>query len=274
MTTSANAREPMFTAYVIAPRLTDIKLRDVVSTLNKIAPNAVVGDWSGPFTSPPTEHQSSGMISIDGIALSLLQIPVPLPPEELDAGPVPYIQITEAETKQAANCCVHILISSPGERKGRGDKVRHARAITLLTMAVSILTDAVAIKWADSRNLASRRAVELLMPRLQDAGGTAAPLWCRILWSYQHGEDRPWYNSLGMWAFGLPEIEFPPSKFDFVPAIALATSACGYIILPDATVSDGDTIDLDGTNTFLITEAATANSRKILSLSLVEAKIY
>jgi hypothetical protein len=258
MTTSANARVPMFTAYVIAPRLSEIKLRDVVSTLNKISPNAIVGDWSGPFTSPPAEHQSPGMISIDGIALSLLQIPMPIPAEELDSGPVPYILITEAETKQAANCSVHILISSPGECKTRDEKVRHAQAITLLAMAVSNLTDAVAIKWADSKNLASRKAIELLVPELQD-GDIAAKLWIRTIWNEQ--ADGLWASSVGLWAFGLPEIEFSLLKSRSDNLFPLASSLWDYVIRPDVVISDGDTLSL-GENNFLISDVVKLGSQK------------
>jgi hypothetical protein len=52
-------------AVVICGRYAEITLTQLVAALRTIAPSSIIGDWPGPFKSPPTDALGVNMISID-----------------------------------------------------------------------------------------------------------------------------------------------------------------------------------------------------------------
>lgn len=257
MTTSATSqsqtetRQPQYSATVICNRYTEIRLTRLIAALRTIAPSSVMGDWLGPFRTPPTDELGTGMISIDGISLTLLNVDMPLPPPFFDTGPIPN-QLMPNPSQQLRNHRAHVVVLPTQLPQDGPTAVATSRAVSLLAFAVVEVTRADAIKWADSNNFVPLALLQSLVPRLSAADGTAVPIWIRFLAGRAHDQQKIIAGTYGLWAFGLPEIEYAPTDLPMPYLHGHAYSVCQHMFRSDYDVKHDDTIDADGKNVFKI----------------------
>jgi Domain of unknown function (DUF4261) len=245
------AREPQYSSTVICGRYSEIRLTQLVAALRTIAPSSVMGDWLGPFRSPPTDALGTDMISVDGISLTLLNVDKALPPQFFDTGPIPN-HLMPNPLRQLRNHQAHISVMPAQRPKDGPTAVATARAVTLLAWAVAVVTRAEAVHWTDSNNFAPVSLLQNCAPRLLPAGGIAVPLWIRILAGRAHGQMKIIAGSYGLWAFGLPEIEYAPTDLSIDYLVPHAYMVCDHIFRTDNALKHDDTIDVDGVNVFAI----------------------
>jgi len=245
------AREPQYSATVICGRYTEIRLTQLVAALRTIAPSSVMGDWLGPFRSSPTDALGTDMISIDGISLTLLNVGKALPPPFFDTGPIPN-HLMPNPLQQLRNHQAHVSVMPAQLPQDGPTAVATARAVTLLAWAVAVVTRAEAINWTDSKNFVPAAGLQGCAPMLLPAGGFAVPVWIRILAGHAHGQQKIILGSCGLWAFGLPEIEYAPTDLPMHYLLPHAYSVCYHIFRSDYDVKGNDTIDADGKNVFNI----------------------
>jgi hypothetical protein len=243
------ALKPQYSATVICGRYTEIRLTQLIAALRTIAPSSVMGDWSEPFRAPPTDTLGTDVISIDGISLTLLNVDKPLPSPFFDTGPIPN-HLMPSPLPQLRNHRAHVSVMPAGRPEGRVASIATARAVTLLTWAVAIVTQAEAFKWTDANNLAPVSLLQKCAAKLLPAGGMAVPVWARILAGRAHGQQKIIAGSYGLWVFGLPEIEYAPTDLSINYLVPHAYMVCDYLLRSDKAVGQNDTIDVDGENVF------------------------
>lgn len=244
-------RQPQYSATVICGRYTEITLTQLIAALRAVAPSIVMGDWTGPFSGPPADALGTEMISIDGISLTLLNVEKSLPPLFFDAGPIPN-QLMPDPLQQLRNHSAHVSIMSARLPQDGPTALATARAVTLLALAVAIVTGAEAIKWTDSNNFVPVSLLQGCAAMLSPAGGKALPVWIRFLAGRAHGEQRILAGTYGLWAFGLPEIEYAPTDLPLDYLVPHVYAVCEQIFRTGNGVKGGDTIDADGKNVFKV----------------------
>lgn len=245
------ARTPQYSATVVCGRYTEIRLTQLVEALRAIAPASVLGDWTGPFKALPADALGTDMISVDGVALTLLNVDQPLPPPFFDTGPIPN-QLMPDPLQQLRNHRAHVSVMPAQLPQDGPSALATARAVSILTWAVAVVTRAEAIKWSDSNNFAPVSLLQGCAPRLLPAGGMAVPVWIRIFAGRAHGEQKIIVGSYGLWPFGLPEIEYAPTDLSIDYLIPHAYMVCDHILRSDNALKHDDTIDVDGVNVFRI----------------------
>ena len=240
----AAVREPTFSATVLYRRHTEVRLTELLAALRSIAPEAVMGDWEGPFTTPPMDDQGVEMLSIDGIRLSVLNIGAAPPPGFFDSGLLPNALLPDAAARLGDHRA-HAIIMPLTRPTDRAAAIATARKATLVTWAVAQVTQAEAFKWEDSNNLVPATTLLAAASTLLSAGGTAVPVWVRILGGRAHGQQKLMAGSYGLWAFGLPEIEYAPIDLPMDPLVTHAYAVCDYLLKSDKPAKNGDTIGAD-----------------------------
>lgn len=246
------ARSPQHAATVICGRYTEIRLTQLIAALRSVAPSSVIGDWAGPFRSPPTDALGTNMLSIDGIPLTLLNVDKPLAPQYLAPGPIPN-QLMPNPLQQLRNHRAHVSVMPAQLPQDGPTAVLTARAVTQLAMAVSLVTKAAAVRWTDSNNFVPAAILQRAIPMLAPAGGTAAAIWIRIMAGRAHGQPQKIIaGSHGLWAFGLREIEYAPIEMPLGELLPHAWSVCDQIFRTNNNVKPDDTIDVDRKSVFKV----------------------
>jgi hypothetical protein len=241
-----------YSATVICGRYTDIKLTNLVAALRTVAPSSVIGDWAGPFKSPPTDALGTGMLSIDGVGLTLLNVDKPLPPPFFDTGPVPS-QLMPNPLQQLRNHRAHVSVMPAQIPQDGPSAVATARAVTQLAMAVAAVTGAEAVRWTDSNNFVPASVLMRAAPMLAPAGSAASAIWIRIMVGRSHDDPRKLIaGSHGLWIFGLREIEYAPIDMSVQELVPHAWSVCDQIFRSNNNVKPGDTIDVDRKSVFKV----------------------
>jgi hypothetical protein len=277
MTTSAASRsqaaalKPQFGATVICDRRTAIRLTQLIAALRTIAPSSAMGDWQGPFTTRPSDAYGTGMLSIDGVPLILLEINAPLPPPFFNTGAIPN-HLMPDPLRELRHHRAHVFVMPAREPQGRVAEIATARAVTLLAWAVALVTGAEAFKWTDANNFAPVALLQDCAPDLSRAGGMAMPAWVRILAGRAHGQQVI-AGSYGLWAFGLPEIEYAPTDLPMHYLVPHAYAVCAFLLRPKKPVRlhevrPDDIIDVDGQNAFKVETLAHGSFGKAPALRL------
>lgn len=239
-----------FSGCVIAHDSVQIRLPQLEIALRSIAPQARLGDWSGSFSAPVTEANGIDMLSVDGVPLTLLPVNTALPPDYLSPGGMPnYIMTIDMSRRLLANKA-HVMVMPARAPASLADKIATARAVTLLAWAVAKLVKAEAFKWTDANQVVPLNILELRAEELLPRRGTAIPAWVRLLAGVTppdaQGRRMTRVGSYGLWAFGLPEIEYEPLALGTDYLFPHAWGVCTYLLTSGKRVSDGDTIDIDG----------------------------
>ena len=239
--TQQAVREPTFGTRIPYRRYIPISLTKLYAALRKIAPKATMGDWTGPFTASPENQLDPGKLSIDGIPLVLMNGAAALPAWVLDPGYLPYAMLPDA-AHRLRDHRAHAVVLPARQAADRSEWVATARAITLLTWAVAKVTEAEAFKWEDANNFVLVSALKACAPQLLPADGMAIPIWVRILAGRAHGQQKLIAGSYGLWAFGLPEIEYAPTESPLDYLIIRAYAFSQYLLTSNVSMKDGDTI--------------------------------
>lgn len=240
---------PSLQAQVIYPQHMELRLTLLCYAIHAIAPNAVIGDWAGPFQAPPRDEMGTSMLSIDGVPLSIYNIGAAPPWEEIDPGICPYllIQKPELERVRACNAHVRILVPSP---EMRAHALQSARAVTLAAQAVAVVTKAAAVHWVDASNVASPHALMPLIDRLTKPGGTAADFWVRFLLKRDvpdaTGRETLWLKTLGLWAFGVLEVEFQRVPLGLDWLLPHVSYMCDHLLKAGPVFKAGEQLELGG----------------------------
>jgi hypothetical protein len=190
------------------------------------------------------------VLSIDGISLTLLNVDQPLPLAFFITGPARN-QLMSNPLPRLRKHRAHVSVAPAQVPPDGQSAVDTARAVTLLSLAAAAVTRAVAIKWTDSNHFSPVSLLQGSAPMLSPAGGNAAAIWIRIL-SGRTRARKIIAGSYGMWAFGLPEIEYAPTDLPMKYLVPHAWSVCDYILRSGVAVKHDDTIDVDRKNVFRV----------------------
>jgi hypothetical protein len=166
----AAARMPQYSAVVVCGRYTEIRLTQLIAVLRSIAPSSAIGDWAGPFRTPPTDALGTGMISINGVSLTLLNVDKPLPPF-FDTGPIPN-QLMPNPLQQLRDHRAHVSVMLAQLPQDGLTALVTARAVMLLAWAVAIVTRAEAVKWTDANNFFPAAVLQGCAAMLSPVSGT------------------------------------------------------------------------------------------------------
>jgi hypothetical protein len=245
------ARAPGFTAIIPYRRYAEITLTQLITALRSIAPGSVMGDWAGPFTAPPTDALGTGMLSIDGVSLTLLNVDRAMPPEFFVSDPIPNQLLPNAPEKLRDHRA-HVAVMKAGKPVGRAASIATARAVTLLTWAVAVVVQAEAFKWDDANNVVPVSELQRLAPMLRSAGGRAVPVWVRFLAGRTHGQQKIMAGTYGLWAFDLPEIEYAPTDLPIRYLTPHTYMVSDFLLRSTNPIGNGDTIDVDGESVFRV----------------------
>jgi len=264
-------KAPLFGALVPYRQHTEIKLTQLIATLHGVAPSCVIGDWSGPFTTPPADKLGTGMLSIDGAALSLLNVNQPLPHQVFDVGRIPNALLPDP-AERLRDHRAHVVVVKAGKPVGRAASIAAARAATLLSCAAAILTGAEAFKWEDANNFVPVSLLQLSASMLARADGLSVEAWVRVLAVRVEG-GKGMAGSYGLWAFGLPEIEFAPSELPIPYLMSRTHMVSDFLLRSTRPIANGHTIDVDGENVFKVetVERGFFTARPALRLSWLAA---
>jgi uncharacterized protein DUF4261 len=243
-------RKPLFSSIVFCNRASDLTLTRLAAALHDIAPSSVLGDWSGPFKEPPADALGTGMLSIDGVSLSALAIAAPVPRQEFDRDLIPS-RFPPDVAERLRNHRAHVMVVAPRKPVGRAASIATARAATLLTSAIARVTGAEVFKWADSRNVLPASLLRDGASALLPAGGKAVPAWVR-LFIEQDSHGKTVVGTYGLWAFGLPEIEYAPTDLPVGYLGPHAWGVCGYLLASDKPINNGENIAVEGGDPFRI----------------------
>ena len=240
----AIVREPTFGATVLYRQHSEIRLTQLFAALQSFAPAVVMGDWKGPFTTPPTDDQGVAMLSVDGIRLSVLNISAPPPSAFFDSGLLPNALLPNAALKLGAHRA-HVIVMPAKRPADHAAAIATARAVMLLTWAVAKVTQAEALKWEDANNLAPVTSLSPYVSNMLPADGMMVPAWVRILVGRAHGQQKLMAGTYGLWAFGVPEIEYAPCDLPIDFLVMHAYAICEYLLKANKSMKNGDTIGAD-----------------------------
>jgi hypothetical protein len=243
-------RKPLFSSIVFCNQASDLTLTRLVEALHGIAPSSVLGDWSGPFKDPPVDTLGTGMLSIDGVSLSALAIAAPAPREEFERDLIPS-RFPPDVTERLRNHRAHVIVVAPRKPVGRAASIATARAATLLTSAVAHVTGAEVFKWTDSRNVMPASLLQGGASALPPAGGNAVTAWVR-LFIEQDPHGKTVVGTYGLWAFGLPEIEYAPTDLPVGYLGPHAWGVCEYLLASDKPINNGENIAVEGGDLYRI----------------------
>ena len=170
---------PQFTAALLLDQPVRLSFSQIQSELKRIAPQAVLGDWSGPVTDPSL-NPAIETLSLDGEKMSVNLFNFPVPPAVLQPGPFPnpYWPNPIAE---AANHKAHIAVIGLGEPVSREAILAKARAVTLVAAAIARLIPAIGVTWADAANLVKAEQFIGMTENIGQEGADAIPFWVRIM---------------------------------------------------------------------------------------------
>jgi hypothetical protein len=260
---------PQFTAMILCERHVAVSFNDLATALKRIAPAAMLGDWSGPITTPAADLGTE-MLSLDGQQIVVLAVDAPAPAIALDFGPIPNL-LWPDPSKEIAKHRAHVMIVAPGEPASRADAIAKARAVTLVAAAFAALVRTVGVVWVDAGNLVPPAVFTKLTEKIGAADGLAVPLWVRVKFaptSVQNGVKPAFVvGKVGLSALSHPDLEYSPTQnpLEFA-SHAMATAQ--YLLSSGATLRGGQTIGVDGQNKFNLRDqlSGTFTDDKVIAL--------
>jgi hypothetical protein len=251
---SSQASRPQFTAVLFLKQSARLSFVQIRSELKRIAPQAELGDWSGPVTDPAVDLGIE-MLSLNGERMSVLVIDGPAPAAILQAGLFPNLLWPNA-VKEAAEYKTHILVVAPEDSVDRGAALAKARAVTLLTRAIAGIVPAVGVEWVDGANLVKAEAFIAMTDKVGQPGANAVPYWVRVM--FAKGSPAPdggqtlTGGTLGLRIFGLRELEYAPAPLDPGFIMQHAYTVSEYLLRSGKRLGDGESIGVDGQARFVV----------------------
>jgi hypothetical protein len=257
---SSPASRPQFTAALLLTQRAAVSFAQFRSELKLIAPDAGLGDWSGPVTDPAADPGVE-MLNLNGERLSVLVVGGPAPASMLQAGPFPNPLWPNAE-KEAAEHRAYILVVAPEDPPDREAAVAKARAVTLLAAALARIVPATGVTWIDSVNLVKAAAFVGITEKLGQPEANAVPFWVRLMVTKSApasaGGPTLTAGTLGLRIFGLRELEYAPAALDPGFILQHAYSVSEYLLRSGKRLGDGESIGVDGQAGFAIAHAEKA----------------
>ncbi len=251
--------KPQFTAILLLEKLAKLSFNELQQELKRLAPDAVLGDWTGPVTDPAADLGIE-MLSLNDEKLSVLVIDAPAPAAILQPGPFPNSLWPNAE-KEAAHHNAHILVVGLENPVDQETKLAKARAVTLVTTAIARLVPAVGVEWSDSANLVRAAAFAEMTKNVGQPGANAVPFWVRIMLAKgdagPRGDPMLKVGTTGLRIFGFREIEYAATPFDPSFIVPHAYSIAEYLLTSGKRLADGETIDAEGGTRFSVSHADT-----------------
>ena len=260
-----------FAAAVVYRSYSPMTLAQLWHSIKRVAPQVEVGDWTGPIVTVPHDDREASTVSIDGVKLAIVNQDMRLPPDFFDPGPIQNFMFPNPEAVLAGQTG-HALIIPAEAPQSTAAAVRTARSVSLLILAIAGLKQAQAFKWMDANLLVPMDALHQQSASLVAAHGSAVPAWIRVLAGARtqpNGQRRVAVGTYGLWAFDKPEIELAPSNEPLEHLIPRAFAICDYVLGTDRTLSQGDTLSLDGVTTWTIAEVQDSSftNRRVVRLT-------
>jgi Domain of unknown function (DUF4261) len=229
--------------------------------LKRLAPDAVLGDWTGPITDPAA-GAGIEMLSLNGEKLSVLVVDAPAPAAILQPGPFPNSLRPNAE-KEAAQHKARILVIGLEEPVDREAALAKARTVTLVAAAIARLVPAIGVDWSDGANLMRAAGFVEITKSIGQPGTNAAPFWVRIMLAKGDagpcGEPMPKAGTTGLRLFGLRELEYAAVSLDPGFIMPHAYSVAEYLLRSGKRLADGETIGAEGQARFSVSHVDTGD---------------
>ena len=231
--------------------------------------HAVNAHMGAVLSSPAEPSGATGLqVSMPGGGVFLLSIPGPYPAHELtdDLAQRQAWPTWQADSKAWRSHLIATVIP-PGD----GFPKRRERAADLLQVVsvVASHTGAAGIGWSPTM---------LFHPTAELAASIArspVPVDCviRCLWRGQPGPggEGMGTTTFGLAAFGLPEIDHPPTGEDPATIYNRMMNLCSYMMENGPVLKDGDTIGIDANASMRIRHDRDPQGELLLSLHPVRA---
>ena len=253
--------KPQFTATLLLESQMKLSFRRLQEELRRLAPDAVLGDWTGPIADPAADLGVE-MLSLDEEKLSVLVIDAPAPAAILQPGPFPNPLWPNAES-EAAHHKAHILVLGLENRsigRLRWQRRASSRSSRLLLRE---LVPAIGVSWADGANLMRAAGFLETTKNIGQPSANAVPFWVRIMLakgnSGPRGEPMLKAGTAGLRIFGLRELEYASSPLNPGFIVPHAYSTAAYLLTSGNRLADGETIGVEGEERFSISHADTGD---------------
>lgn len=244
-----------FNAVAVGRRYVDFKLTQLITAVKAIAPDAIMGDWEGPFTGVPSDALGIQALSLNGVKMTVFNVDRGLPPNVFDTGRITNHLMPDAPQRLSENSA-HAMIMPIIEHKALAGAIATARATTLMARAVTSLMQPDAVHWIDAHNVVPIAAFNSFTQRIHDPRSIPVELWVRFMCgSVTDPATRAKglvAGTYGLWAFGLAEFDFLPSALPFETLLGNAYSLAHYLLTSGATFDVGDTLGAPGHQQFKV----------------------
>ena len=258
---SAGTVKPQFTAVLLLEKLAKPSFSQLQQELKRLAPDAVLGNWTGPISDPAADPGTE-MLSLNGEKLSVLVVDASAPAAILQPGPFPNPLWPNAE-KEASHHKAHILVIGLENPVDREAALAKARAVTLLATAIVRLVPTIGVDWSDGANLMRAAAFIEATKKIGQPGANAVPFWVRIMLAKgdagPRGEPMLKAGTTGLRIFGLRELEYAATSLDPSFIVPHAYSIVEYLLTSSKRLADGETIGVEGETGFSISHADTGD---------------
>ena len=130
---------------------------------------------------------------------------------------------------------------------------RQARAITLVAGAYGALCKQIGVEWGSAANLVSLEIFKSIVSGMAGPRGLATALWIRVRLGAApsaNGGRKFVTGTVGLAAFCHPEVGYAPTSMAPSKLTAHALSTCEYLLSSGASLEDGQTIGVEGGQSF------------------------
>ncbi len=259
---SAEGRiKPQFTAMLLLEKQTKLSFRQLQEQLKRLAPDAVLGDWTGPITDAAADPGIE-MLSLNGEKLSVLVVDAPAPLAILQPGLFPNLLWPNAE-RETAHHEAHIRVIGLEDPVDRDTALAKARTVTLVAAAIARLVPAIGVDWVDGANLMRATGFIEVTKNIGQPGTNAVPFWVRIMLakgnSGPRGQPMLKAGTTGLRIFKLRELEYEAAPFDPSFIMPHAYSIAEYLLTSGKRLADGETIGAESQRRFRISYADTGD---------------
>lgn len=198
-----------------------------------------------------------------GGIVTLMAMPAPYPAGELtdDLAQRQAWPTWQADSKVWRSHIIAVAIGSGDTFAARKER---ARNLLQVVSAVATQTEASAVGW--SPNMLFHPAASFVA----QVAEAPVPVECvvRSLWWQQSGPTGQGVGlrTLGLGAFGLPEVDHPPSGEDLAAIYNRVMNLCSYMLDQGPVLNDGDTIGVDANASMRVQHARGPKGEPLLSL--------
>ncbi len=239
--------KPIFSSLLSYETFQEVSLWEVSAALDVLAPKSIVSDWSGALAKTIPNAPICHMVSIDGVAMAIANMNAPVPSVVFEDGHL-INAIAPKNIRQVATNSAHLAIILAQDPTSIKQSVQQASAISKATLALAKILRTNVVKWIDANNTIDVAMLERFVAKDLVANDEPIPFLVRLLLLQEEGRpDLPpktLLGTLGLWAFGLPEIEFAASETPPARLATLAFEATRRCLASDPSMKSGSTVQL------------------------------